>query len=156
MPNWIEGTLKLRGPSEGLKKFFTEYLDPSQFLGEVRTIDEFIKFDFDDERQEYDVTIKNEPHIKGSRRAFLGEDDYVYWEGAQATIALTIKQAWVFDVEPFKAISKECGLDVRLFGFECGQQFCQEVEIIGGEVIFDNTIEYDDWKWECPMPNLGG
>lgn len=28
--------------------------------------------------------------------------------------------------------------------------------IIGGEVIFNNTIEYDDWKWECPMPNLGG
>jgi hypothetical protein len=35
-------------------------------------------------------------------------------------------------------------------------EFCQEVEIIGGEVIFDNTIKYDDWKWECPMPNLGG
>lgn len=156
MTKWIEGTLKLRGQSEGLKKFFTEYLDPSSYFGEIRTIDDFIKFDFDDEEQEYDVTIIGEPHIKGSRRAFLGEDDYVYWDGAQATIALTIKQAWVFDVEPFEAISKECGLDVRLFGFECVQQFCQEVEIIGGEVIFDNTIEYDDWYWECPMPNLGG
>lgn len=155
MPNWIEGTLKLRGKTEGLKKFFIEYLDPSTNFGEVRTIDEFIKCDFNDEWQEYDVTIKNEPHIKDSRRAFL-EDDSVYWEGSQATIALMIKQAWNFDVEPFVAISKECGLDVRLYGFECGVEFCQEIEIIDGEVTFNNTIEYDDWCWECPMPRLGG
>ena len=159
MPNWIEGTLKLRGKTEGLKKFFTEYLEtPAYHLGILPApeIDEFIKFDFDDYGQEYEVTIKDEPHIKGSRRAFLGEDDFIDWGGAQATIALTIKQAWNFDVEPFVAISKECGLDVRLYGFECGMEYCQEIEIIGGEVIFDNTIKYDDWYWECPMPRLGG
>lgn len=156
MPNWIEGTLKLRGKTEGLKKFFTEYLDPSQILGEVRTIDEFIKLDFDDETQEYVVAIKDEPHIRNSRRAFLGEDDFVCWVGDWDTIALEVKQAWNFDVEPFVAISKECGLDVRLYGFERGMEFCQEIEIIGGEVIFDNTIQYDDWYWECPMPRLGG
>ena len=156
MPNWIEGTLKLRGKTEGLKKFFTEYLDPSQILGEVRTIDEFIELDFDDEMQEYAVSIKDEPHIRNSRRAFLGEDRYVSWLGDWDTIALKIKQAWNFDVEPFVAISKECGLDVRLFGFECGMQFCQSIEIIGGEVICDKTIKYDDWIWDCPMPLLGG
>ena len=156
MPNWIEGTLKLRGKTEGLKKFFTEYLDPSSYFGEIRTIDEFIELDFDDDRKSYSVDIKDEPHIRNSCRAFLGEEDYVYWTGERDTIVLKVKQAWAFDVEPFKAISKECGLDVRLFGFECGMQFCQEIEIIDGEVIFDNTIKYDDWYWECPMPNLGG
>jgi hypothetical protein len=155
MANWIEGTLKLRGKTEGLKKFFTEYLDPSQNLGEVRTIDEFIKLDFDDVNQCYNVDIKDLPHIKGSRRAFL-EKDLNGWLGDWDTIALKVKQAWNFDVEPFVAISKECGLDVRLFGFECGIQFCQEIEIIGGEVICDKTIKYDDWIWDCPMPLLGG
>lgn len=22
--------------------------------------------------------------------------------------------------------------------------------------IIDDEIKYDDWLWECPMPNMGG
>ena len=32
MPNWIEGTMKLRGKRENIRRFFLEGLDPSSWL----------------------------------------------------------------------------------------------------------------------------
>lgn len=156
MPNWIEGTLKLRGKSENLKRFFNEYVRPSGWLtdNEGREVIEFIQTNFDGNYCE--ASIMHEPYIKGTTRAFLGEDDYVYWDEAYATIALDIKQAWCFKREEFAKISEECGIDIRLYGFERGMEFCQDVEIIDGEVVKDNVIEYDDWDWECPCPKKGG
>ena len=156
MPNWIEGTLKLRGSTENLKRFFTDFLgSPSYGIKPEKQIEELVETNFESTERWHEVDIKDLTYIKGTIRAFLDPCE-VYWEGEQGTIALSVRQAWTFVPEEFAAISKECELDVRLFGFECGMEFCQEVEIIGGEVIFDNTIQYDDWYWECPMPRLGG
>ena len=158
MPNWIEGTIKLRGQSENLKRFFKEGLAPSSYLGRTKPYEDFVKCDFD--RAYCEVTIKNEPHIVGTRRAFV-QDTYVYWDNSYETIVMPIKQAWAFitndyDEKAWLDISKKYDLDIRLYGFECGMEFCQEIEIIGGEVTIDNDIKYDDWYWECPMPHLGG
>lgn len=35
-------------------------------------------------------------------------------------------------------------------------EFNQEVIIEHGEVIKDDVIEFDDYRWECPFPDLGG
>ena len=153
MPNWIEGTLKLRGPSENLKRFFREGLEPSQWLDEVRPLSDFVKCDFEDGYCE--VEISDLPHIIGTRRAFI-TGNYVYWDGAYDTVAIEVKQAWRFDADSYVEISKKYGLDVRLYGFECGGEFSQEIEVIGGKLIYDNEITYENWKWECPMPNMGG
>lgn len=37
-----------------------------------------------------------------------------------------------------------------------GMQFSQEIEIVNGELTKEVEIKYDDWTWECPMPNMGG
>lgn len=153
MPNWIEGSLKLRGKNEGLKKFFTEFVEPSTFCGK-EIPDSYAKIN--EEEGWCEVDIRNEPCIKGVHRAFLGGNDYACWEDTYNIIVLDVKQAWDFSAEEFAVISKECGLDIRLYGFECGMEFCREIEIIKGEITINNTIEYDDWTWECPMPNLGG
>lgn len=154
MPNWIVGTLKLRGQSEDLKRFFNDGVGQSSWHeDDKRPIEDFVQTYFDGECCE--VTLKNEPWIKGTRRAFI-ESSYVYWDESFATIAIEVKQAWGFNAEAFAEISKKFNLDVRLYGFESGMEFCQEIEILKGKITVNNTITYDDWTWECPMPLLGG
>lgn len=153
MPNWIEGTLKLRGASENLKRFFSEGLESSSWFGEETPLGDFVECDFDGEYCE--VNLKNEPHVCNTRRAFI-TGSYVGWEKAYDTVAVEVKQAWSFDTDQWIAISKKYDLDIRLFGFECGMQFMQSIEIIKGELTIDECIECDDYVWECPMPLLGG
>lgn len=154
MPNWIVGTLKLRGQSEDLKRFFKDGVGQSSWLeDDKRPIEDFVQTDFDGAYCE--VILKNEPWIRGTRRAFI-ESDYVGWDESFATIAIEVKQAWGFDAEAFVEISKKFNLDVRLYGFECGMEFCQEIEILKGIITINREITYDDWVWECPMPNMGG
>ena len=154
MPNWIVGTLKLRGQSEDLKRFFKDGVRQSEWHGDdKRPIEDYVQTCFDGEYCE--VILKNEPWIKDTRRAFI-ESSYVYWDESFATIAIEVKQAWGFDAESFAEISKKFNLDVRLYGFECGMEFCQEIEICKGIITTNREVTYDDWTWECPMPLLGG
>ncbi len=166
MPNWIEGSLKLRGNSEDLKRFFKEGVDcPAEAVyifgdlkPEIKPISAYIECDFD---KGYNfVTIKNEPHIRNTRRAFI-QDCYVEWEEKYSTVHMPIKQAWAFiacdeDRQRWEEISAQYRLDIRLYGFERGMEFCEEVEIVDGKVVKDSEIKYADWAWECPMPGLGG
>ena len=154
MPNWIEGTLKLRGQSEDLKRFFKEGVAQSEWFDDDKhSIEDYVQTDFDGAYCE--VTLKNDPWIKGTRRAFI-ESEYVTWNESFATIAVDVKQAWHFDVDSFAEISKKFNLDIRLYGFECGMEFCQEIEILKGKITINREITYGDWVWECPMPNMGG
>lgn len=154
MPNWIEGTIKLRGKHENLYRFIKQGLEPSAWLSfdveEKRPIEDFVEINDYDE-----IIIRNEPHIKGTRRAFIQDSD-TYFDEDYNLIILPIKQAWCFDAESFAKLSKEFDIDIRLYGFECGMEFCQEIEIINGQVTINKEIEYSDYQWECPMPLMGG
>lgn len=144
MPNWIEGTLKLRGKYDDLRKFFDDGIES---VGKTY------------ESNYSEVVVHGEPWVKDSRRAFLEDGGYAYWEcepDEKYTVALPIRQAWNFDDDNWKAVSKNYNLDIRLDGFEQGMQFQQTLEIIGGVITKDETVEYDDWDWECPMPKMGG
>ncbi len=46
--------------------------------------------------------------------------------------------------------------DIKIFTFECGMEFTQEIEISKGEIIKNACYEYDDYQWEVPFSNLGG
>jgi hypothetical protein len=155
MPNWIEGTLKLRGESKDLKLFFENAIQPSSCIGiETGKKEDFISYDY---RNGYNIIkIKRNAWIEGTRRAFVNEDCYTEFEDGRETICIPIRQAWAFVPENWQDISKKYNLDVRLYGFECGMEFCQELEVISGEITIDNVIKYDNWSWECPMPRMGG
>ena len=157
MPNWIKGTMKLRGKREDIYRFFKNGLDPSDWLkpedGENQVIDEsgenYLEFSF-----------CNEPHIAGTRRAFI-TDDHAYMEDEEGVVCVDVKQAWAFDAGEndfanWKAISDKYNLDIRLFGIECGMRFTQEIIIIHGRKAIVNVRQYEDWDWECPFPNMGG
>lgn len=45
---------------------------------------------------------------------------------------------------------------MRLYGFERGEEFEKEIEVIDGKVTLNHEITYDDYRWESKMPFLGG
>lgn len=155
MPNWIEGTLKLRGNSEDLKRFFDSAIQPcASHNPKMQKREDFIKCDY--EGGDCVVSLKRDAWVSGTARAFVAEECDVYWNKSYDTVCIPIRQAWVFVPENWEEISKKYNIDVRLYGFECGMEFCQELEIIAGKLTMDNEIKYADWDWECPMPLMGG
>lgn len=160
MPNWIEGTMKLRGKREDIKRFFLEGLEPSTWAGEINNLsDQVIDNSADDD---LDFSFRDEPHIKDTRRAFI-TDDNVYMDDEAGVACVNVKQAWAFDagrdtedLDNWKAISDKFNVDIKLYGIECGMEFTQEVIIIRGCRPIVNKKHYEDWDWECPFPNMGG
>ena len=143
MPNWIEGTLKVRGKAENLMRFIQNAIDATV------TTNLFGK-------SEFEFDIPGLAYIKDSRRAFTRESHYCYVDKSvdeNQIITIPIKQAWSFsaaegDELRWVRLAKEYGVDIRLQGFECGIQFYQDLAIENGEITIDNVTEYDNWDWE--------
>ena len=161
MPNWIEGTLKLRGKPENVMRFFREGVDASSlgFLGNDKDDPESMVKEEKLEDGEYYYKFSHEPWVKGTRRAFITEE-WTVWiseDKDYVVVPVAIKQAWAFVTENWQEIAKQYRLDIRLQGFECGMQFAQDLIIKSdGTVEKDEEIHYDNWDWDCPMPNMGG
>ena len=161
MPNWCEGSIKVRGRFEDVVKFFKEGIHCWNVKWENDGISEAINPDgieYAPDEDYVEVDIKTTAHIDGTRRAFLDEQDiYIHKrEDGNAIAVANIRQAWGFDTDSYAKISKNYDIDIRLYGFECGMCFNQEVEVIRGEVTIDNEIKFADYGWECPMPKMGG
>ena len=159
MPNWIKGTMKLRGKREDIRRFFKEGLEASNWPKPEDRENQVI----DDSGDGWlDFSFRNEPHIVGTRRAFI-TDNNAYMENEEGVVCVDVKQAWAFyagrdskDLDNWKAISDKYNIDIRLFGIEMGMQFTQEIIILRGRSPIENVRQYEDWDWECPFPNMGG
>lgn len=155
MPNWIKGSLKLRGKKEDIRRFFNEGVEDSAVCDkehENSVIDKsdggMLWFEF-----------YNEPYIKTTRRAFI-ESECAEMYGDYGVCVVDIKQAWGFDagdngLQNWKDIAQKYNLDIRLYGIESGMEFCQEI-IITKETFEYKEIKYDNWDWDCPFPRMGG
>lgn len=159
MPNWIEGTCKLRGSPDDLYRFFkTGVEEPGNGVGAKR--EDYIETWKQEEY--YDVYIKEDAYISGMHRAFANDDQELFIPLAESkpgkpeVVFFPIRQAWSFRSEEWRQLSEKYNLDIRLFGFECGAQFCQDIEIINGKITKDEVIQYGNWVWDCPMPGMGG
>ena len=149
MPNWAEGTLKLRGRRENVTSALKEML-----LGNKGTTLE----------DEYDgnlLRFKNEYdyfYINGTRRAFISSKDIEIWLDDDFVIIELedFKQAWAASADNYTEISSKFDVDIKIFTFERGMEFTQEIEISKGEIIKNICYEYDDYQWEVPFSNLGG
>ena len=156
MPNWIEGTMKLRGKREDIARFFREGLEPSNWPKPEDRENQVVEHGND----EYlDFSFKNMPYIVGTRRAFI-TDSSAEMEEDEGIVCVDVKQAWCFTtegkVDEWKEISQKYNLDIRLYGIECGMAFTQEAIIVRGKSPIVNEKRYEDWGWECPFPNMGG
>ena len=47
-------------------------------------------------------------------------------------------------------------IDMRLYAFEKGMEFNQDILIVDGEIINNLTIKFEDYNWECLCPTVGG
>lgn len=150
MPNWCEGTLKVRGKVKDLKKFCLEALCPVTCLGldkEPLKIDEF-----DCIESECDC------HIAGTYRGFVSDLDVEFYEEDEETKVLLLDSrfAWDVDVEGLVKLCDKYKVDMKIYAFECGMGFNRDIEIINGEVVKDADVTFDNYEWECICPNMGG
>lgn len=167
MPNWVEGTLKVRGKFEDVKRWAKENLivyrmqitkdSDGHANFESVPVPDGVVFD-DTYSEEFEINVKEDAHIKDSRRHFVEPGEYLCFKYAErdTILVLRFKAAWAIDEDPFVEMSKHYGVDFRLYGCERGMEFNQEVIIEHGEVVKNDEIKFDDYEWECSFPDLGG
>ncbi|MBS4188682.1 hypothetical protein KHA94_00410 [Bacillus sp. FJAT-49705] len=158
MPNWCEGTLKVRGTKENLIKFLKNNFTPVTWLGSD------VKAEFVEEK--YSVALKCDEkfhgfHVKGTRRNFIETNciEFEFWDDDKETHVMVIenyKAAWGIDAAPLAEISKEFYVDLKIYAYERGMEFNQDIEIIDGEIVKNEEINFDDYMWECAHPSIGG
>ena len=156
MPNWMEGSLRVRGTMDKVERFFREGIECVSFLGDIKPNSIFV------DKSGYCLTVRcaGTIWIKGTRRAFVNSLDIgidIPDDPEEiVTVAIPVRQAWTFSEDDWKQISENFHVDLRLYGFERGGEFEKEIEIIDGVVTINHEITYDDYRWESKMPFLGG
>lgn len=165
MPNWCEGTLRVRGKMKDLKRFVSEGIlstNHEWVEGVPMTKMTPLKMEEyeDGERCGFSVLEGVQgAWLKGTRRHFV-QQDYIEMESRAwddvRTLCLEIQAAWGMDATQLQAICKEFSVDMRVYGFECGMEFNQNIEIINGEITKDREVKFDDYEWECICPRQGG
>lgn len=152
MPNWCEGTLKVRGKVKDLKKFCLEGLHPVSFFGvEKQPL----------QLNEYDTLVhKGDCWIENSYRGFVENPEVCFGDFEsdedEEIIYLDSKFAWGIQAERLVETCKKYNVDMRIYAFERGMEFNQEVEIVNGVITKNVEITFDDYQWECIAPELGG
>lgn len=151
MPNWSEGCLKVRGKAANVKKFILEGLQPIDFFGNALP-----KLELSDLGE---VDTDKDCWIEGTTRGFVENlyADFSFVEDDETfTATLDAKFARAADAEELSAICKKYCVDMKLYAFEKGMVFNQDILIVGGEIINNHTIKFEDYNWECICPTVGG
>ena len=172
MPNWIEGSLKVRGKYENVKKFFLEgtnvYIwsydkEKDNDVSTVRNYDEYREVTEYEAGENYGRECVicwhsvESIYIENTRRAFIDgdRDVYIFEKKDGDTIGeCKFRQAWSLEPENWVEISKKYDVDIRLWGLEGGMQFGEELEVIKGDITVCEVNSYDTWT--MPLPWMGG
>lgn len=162
MPNWCEGMLKIRGKQEdvfnlladNLQVWKTVIVNKPRFDMRYELDEEAIEID----REDGIILVEKTAHIKGTHRNFVEPNDINVWkkEDGSSCVAIDFKAAWNVESQPYIELSKKYHVDIKIEAFERGMEFSRFVLIENGELKEDKGIEYDDYVWDCVMPNLGG
>lgn len=150
MPNWCEGTLKVRGSKEDIINFLKNGIKPMGHFSDSEEAE--IK------EEEYFMIVrtgKSGFYLNDSRRGFIEEDE-ICFDYEQDVLALDYKQAWGIDADELANISKSYNVDFKIYAYERGMEFNQNIEIHKGEIVKNEEIKFQDYTWECTNPNIGG
>ena len=175
MPNWCSGNIRFRGKYDDIVRMLKNELKYCYYGNDRKIHENNCELDIHEKYREYiEIEPPKIPKLDSDRsgwwywnetqRAFPGDGGNIevkLWqtnEGGDIYIAYMddFRQAWGICPDDWVRYSTEYNLDVKIFGWECGMQFSQEVEIIDGEIIENNTIPYDNWDWYSPLPTWGG
>lgn len=140
MPNWAQGSMRVRGEYEQVEKFLKEGIEYNK---------------------QYDLY-----YIKGTTRGFIECKIYdmeyyftcfeKYNNEGNVTLPFDVRFAWDCNATQIQLISKAYNVDVKLRLFEKGGKFSRKITVVNGEIKKDIEIKYDDYNWDCPFPLLGG
>ena len=151
MPNWSKGCLKVRAQAANVKKFVLEGLQPVDFFGNALP-----KLELSDLGE---VDTDKDCWIEGTTRGFVENmyADFSFVEDDETfTALLDAKFAWAVDADELLASCKKYDVDMKLYAFEKGMGFNQDILIVDGEIRRDCRIEFEDYNWECICPTVGG
>ena len=149
MPNWAKGSLKLRGRSENIASALKQML-----LNDTVTLED----KWDGTLLKFNNTALYF-YINETRRAFIEQEQIEVWfEEKFCIVELdNFKQAWSAIPENYQEISSEFDVDIKIFTFEMGMEFTQEIEISKGEIIKNIVNEnFTNYSWDVPFSRLGG
>lgn len=149
MPNWCSGALKVRGEKEDVLRFLKEGLTP---VGGLLSTGEAVVTEDED-----GIVLKTNLmafHINGTHRCFTEGTTIEWWYDEM--LILDVECAWGIDVNGLAEVSNKYNLDFKIYAFEKGMEFNQDVEILKGEIIKNDEFKFDDYQWECIDPRIGG
>ena len=130
MPNWCEGSLKVRGTKENMTRFILEGLRPVGFLGEEKA-----KLQLD----EYgDINSNETCWIENTRRGFVkGVEVYLseYEDDETFVEVFDSKFAWGISADELLKTCEKYHVDMKIHGFEMGMEFNQDIEIVDGRIL---------------------
>lgn len=149
MPNFAEGTIKLRGRAENIK-LALKYMFKA--VGNVT-----IKEDTDGELITF-TSSDSYFYINGTKRAFIDSKSFeIHLDDDFLIIELNnFIQAWHAIPEDYIEISEKFNVDIKIFTFEQGLEFTQEIEISKGKILKNTVLKYGNYRWEVAFSNLGG
>lgn len=151
MPNWSKGCLKVRGKASNVKKFVLEGLKPVDLFGNVLP-----KLELSDLGE---VDTDKDCWIEGTSRGFV-ENLYAEFsfvdDDETFTAVFDSKFAWASEAEELSALCKKYSVDMKLYAFEKGMGFNQDILIVDGEIINNHTVQFEDYNWDCICPTVGG
>lgn len=176
MPNWCSGNIRFRGKLDDILELLRQNLMYCRYTDNHETVSEPAKV-YQDES--YDEIIVASPfesgnkgwcYIAGTHRNFLDlESNSDFWSSAlyipendkepSVVVFENFQAAWSIEPEPYVEMSKEFGVDIKIFGWEQGIGFDQEIEITNGKLTRNQTNEYKDyadWMWNTALPYIGG
>lgn len=164
MPNWCEGNIRFRGTKENIKKFIENEIVYVVLRGEETQEVKPTK-----EENKYELILyppkgemRDSFYFRNTRRNFIFSGSIeICWPDAEPDEEIVVciddfNSAWSLKEEGWVNHAKKYGIDIRMFGFERGMEFSQEMTITRHGNVETKTNKYQDWNWECPFPNMGG
>lgn len=153
MSNCCRGELKIRGTKKNIEHFLLEGLEP---IDEQKTIEVI---------HEEDMLIMKISdngygfYLKNTDGQFIEQYDiaFSYAEDDQVILVMPgYAGSGSINAEELAKLSKDFMIDFKIYGFEYGIEFNQDIEIINGVIVKDEVITFDNYAWDCICPNMGG
>ncbi|MGX7252739.1 hypothetical protein [Enterococcus raffinosus] len=156
----------IKGDRDGQYIDFMKIATPPNYIF-MGSVDHTLQEIFQSDKTSMSFMAETDLHCEGgfyidkTRRAFIDKECIQFYHDYEADIykleILGFKQAWAASPENFIELSKQYELDIKIFTFEMGMEFTQEIEIINGELTKNKEQEkFDDYFWEVPFATIGG
>lgn len=173
MPNWCEGSLKLKGDPMDILRFINEGLNAYEYdwvldKRSSNVVDKSKWMSIVDNTDSVEIYFdRDDIYVEDTQRAFINlvytglakRELYIDKHKNPEICVMHVSQAWGFRDENWIEIAKKYNLDIRLTGIEQGMGFMEDLIITkDGEVtdLSPSYENYDDFEWNCPIPFLGG